>query len=103
MLAANVPRRITAQEPVVSNTEQWELEVIDSSKSGHGRLDTRHGKGTDGKDHEGLGRGIFRLYAGQDGTLAGFSWSTLRQSRFVGLNEEHLVIGRLIPGYKPSP
>jgi hypothetical protein len=101
MLAASAPRRIAATEPIVSNTEQWELEVIDSSKSGHGRTDTRHGKGTDGKDHDGLGKGILRLYTGQDGTVSGFSWSKLRHSRFVGQAEEHLVIGRLIPGYKP--
>lgn len=43
MLAVNVPQRISAKEPLVSNTEQWELEVIDSSRSGHGQLDTRHG------------------------------------------------------------
>jgi hypothetical protein len=101
MLAAGAPRQIAAREPIVPGTEQWELDVIDSSKSGHGRSDTRHGKGKDGKDHEGLGMGVLRLYASHDGTVAGFSWSTLRQSRFVGPHDEHLVIGRLIPGYKP--
>lgn len=101
MLAAGLPRQIAAREPVVSGTEQWELEVIDSSKSGHGRTDTRHTRGKDGKDHEGLGMGILRLYANHDSTIAGFSWSTLRHSRFVGPSDEHLVIGRLVPGYKP--
>ena len=53
-------------------------EVIDSSHTGHGPTDTRHY--AKGKFHSGVGEGLFRLYAGPDGTLAGYSWSVTKAS-----------------------
>jgi hypothetical protein len=102
MLVAGQPRRIASKAPVVTDTAQWEVPVIDSSHTGHGLADTRHHRGRNGKDHDGLGRGVFRIYAGSQGEVVGFSWSTARGSKFVAPNDEHLVIGRLIPGFKPS-
>jgi hypothetical protein len=102
MLVADQPRRIAPMPPVVTDTEQWEVSVIDSSHSGHGPTDTRHHRGPNGKDHDGLGRGVFRIYAGPKGQVVGFSWSTARVSKFVAPDDEHLVIGRLIPGFKPN-
>jgi hypothetical protein len=102
MLVAAHPRRITPTQPVVGRTEQWEVAIIDSSRSGHGPTDTRHRRGPDGKDHDGLGRGILRIYSNSQGAVAGFSWSTTKASKFVAPSDEHLVIGRLIPGFKPA-
>jgi hypothetical protein len=102
MLVAGQPRRIAPVPPVVTGTEQWAVPVIDSSHSGHGASDTRHHRGPNGKDHGGLGRGVLRIYAGSDGGVVGFSWSTARVSKFVAPDDEHLVIGRLIPGFNPS-
>jgi len=101
MLVEEPPQRITAKKPIIDGSEQWAITVIDSSESGHGPTDTRHKKGPNGKDHQGLGRGVFRLYATQQGKITGFSWSTLTVSKFVAPDEEHAVLGRLIPNYQP--
>ncbi|MFT3880967.1 MAG: hypothetical protein QM703_15055 [Gemmatales bacterium] len=69
--------------------------MIDSSQSGHGNTDTRHHKGKDGKDHDGLGQGVLRLYTDKQGHVAGFSWSTLGASKFIEPAEEQVAIGRL--------
>ena len=101
MLATKAPRQIELKKPLVDGTEQWEIQVIDSSKSGHGPTDTRHKKGPDGKDHAGLGEGIIRVYTGRDASIVGFTWSTYTNSQFQPPSEEHLVIGRLIPNFQP--
>lgn len=101
MLVVEPPRRMLASLPVVDGTTQWALTVIDSSESGHGPTDTRHKRGTDGRDHDGLGRGVVRLYADATGRVAGFAWSTLKASRFVAPQDEHVLLGRFVPGYRP--
>ena len=78
-----------------AGTTQWAVTVIDSSRSGHGFSDSRHAHGRGGKDHDGLGQGMVRLYADRYGRVVGFSWSTLRRWAFKGPGDEHLVIGRL--------
>lgn len=102
MLVVEAPRRIAAGKPVVPGTEQWAVTVIDSAMTGHGATDTRHQRGAGGRrDHEGLGEGVLRLYAGADGRVAGFSWSTEAVSKFEQPELEHVVIGRLVPGFRP--
>ena len=101
MLVAGAAERRPASPPLVEGTEQWSVDVIDSSESGHGATDTRHKRGPDGKDHDGLGRGVFRLYTDAQGRIAGFSWSTLKGSHFTAPADEHLVLGRFLPGYRP--
>jgi len=95
MLVAELPQRMKAKKPIMEGTEQWEITVIDSSQSGHGSTDTRHHQGKDGKDHDGLGQGVLRLYTDKQGHIAGFAWSTLGASKFAEPTEEHVVIGRL--------
>jgi len=53
------------------------------------------------RDHEGLGRGVFRIYADARDEVVGFAWSPLKVSRFVAPSEEHLVLGRFVPGFRP--
>jgi hypothetical protein len=101
MLVIEAPRRMNPTPPYVDNTQQWSVPVIDSSETGHGPTDTRHKRGEGGRDHDGLGRGVFRLYAGTQGQVAGFSWSTAKVSHFIAPEDEHLVLGRLIPGFRP--
>src|ERR1019366_9410017 len=101
MLVIETPRRINPSPPYLDNTVQWSVPVIDSSETGHGPTDTRHKRGADGHDHDGLGRGIFRLYADGQGPPTGFSWSTAKVSHFVAPDDEHLVLGRLLPGFRP--
>jgi hypothetical protein len=101
MLLVDAPRRMAPSAPFVDGTTQWAVTVIDSSESGHGPTDTRHKLGADGRDHDGLGRGVFRLYANAQGGVTGFAWSTLKASRFVPPEDEDLVLGRFIAGYHP--
>jgi hypothetical protein len=100
LLAASRPEARHATEPVVAGTEQYEIEVIDSSHTGHGPTDTRHY--AKGKFHSGVGEGLFRLYARPDGTLAGYSWSVTKASEMYRPEERDLVIGRLNRQVKPT-
>lgn len=101
MVVAERPQRIRAVQPMVAGTEQWEVPIIDSSRSGHGPSDTRHHRGADGKDHPGLGRGVLRVYSDGREEVVGFSWSTGKSSKFEAPSDEHLVIGRLVEGFRP--
>jgi hypothetical protein len=101
MLVIEAPQRMSATPPYVDGMAQWSVGVIDSSESGHGATDTRHKRGEGGHDHDGLGRGVFRLYANAQGQVTGFAWSTLKASKFVAPQDEDLVLGRLTPGFHP--
>ncbi len=101
MVVAGAVRKMESKAPLKDDTIQWEVPVVDSSSSGHGLTDWRHGKGKDGKDHDGLGAGVFRIYTDSDGKVAGYTWSVLAGSHFVGQAEHHLAIGRLEPNYQP--
>jgi hypothetical protein len=101
MLVVQAPQRMTPEPPYVDGTTQWSVTVVDSSESGHGTSDTRHKRGEGGRDHDGLGRGVFRLYADATGGVAGFAWSTTKASRFVAPQDEHVVLGRFVAGFHP--
>jgi hypothetical protein len=49
-----------------------------------------------------VGEGLFRLYAGPDGNLAGYSWSVTKASEVYTPSERDLVIGRLNHQVKPT-
>ena len=101
MLVVGAPERMHALPPYVDGTTQWSVAVVDSSESGHGPSDTRHKRGEGGRDHDGLGRGVVRLYADASGGVAGFSWSTVKDSRFVSPKDEHVALGRFVTGFHP--
>src|SRR5262249_16202954 len=105
MLIAAAPQRMPSEQPIVPGTEQWRIRIIDCSMSGHGLSDTRHGKGTNGKDHNGLGEGICRIYiyssTANAGQIAGWSWSMRAVSKFLAPQDEDLLIGRLKPDFHP--
>ena len=94
MLVSDIPRRIPARDPLKTGTEQWEVSIIDSARSGHGKTDTRHAKGSNGKDHDGLGEGILRVYTDHQGGVVGYTWS-VGGKHFLSQQEDHMVIGRL--------
>jgi len=95
------PQSKTQSRMGESHGEAWLVQVIDSSETGHGPTDTRHKRGADGRDHDGLGRGVLRIYSDAQGRVTGFSWSALASSAFRGPDEELVALGRLVPGYKP--
>jgi hypothetical protein len=94
MLAAGLAVARQASKPLIDGAKQWELLVIDSSKSGHGKEDTR--RQPDGTFARGVGEGTLRLYTGADGTIAGYAWSTLSVSKFVPVTEHKVIVGRLL-------
>jgi hypothetical protein len=101
MIVDGLPERIAGTPPLVTGTDQWTVSVIDSSESGHGKTDSRHKQGVGGRDHDGLGKGILRLYSDKQGAVTGFSWSTLKSSEFKSPDSEPIALGRLIGNYRP--
>lgn len=95
MIVQGTPQ-LNSSAPLVANTTQWTIPVIDSSSSYHGKTDTRY------THPGGIGQGIFRLYTNPDGTVAGYTWSLLSTSlseynpqATTIYSGRHLVIGRL--------
>ncbi len=100
MLAVGLAVPTIASVPLHGNTSQWALTVVDCSHSRHGTDDTRSKGGASGT---GVGRGVIRLYAREDGTLAGYTWSTLLYSSFRSQSERRAAIGRLDLALAPRP
>lgn len=94
MLIAGSARSIIATAPLIPETDQWQIPVIDSARSGHGNGDTRHARGIDGKDHDGLGEGILRVYTDRKGDAIGYTWS-LHGKHLLRHPTEKMLIGRL--------
>lgn len=92
MLVAEKPRRRTATEPIVPDTVQWEITVIDSSESGHGKTDTR--RRSDGGFGQGVGKGVFRIYTDKRGSFVGYAWSDFANSEYRERTDRHLTVGR---------
>lgn len=93
MLISGPPRMRAPSAPIVDGTHQWEVPIIDSSMSGHGKTDTR--RNSDGTYRTGLGRGVFRLYGQTSRAVAGYSWSVLKSSEFQDGKTRPIAIGRL--------
>jgi hypothetical protein len=87
------PRPLHAIAPIIPNTWQFEVAVIDSATSGHGPTDTR--AEPSGRWHPGVGRGLFRIYVDAAGHIAGYSWSTEAGSRFYAPSVRNALVGRL--------
>lgn len=100
MLITGLPQSRTPTAPQVKNTLQWDIPVIDSAQSGHGKEDTR--RNPDGTFREGLGQGIFRVYTDADGKLAGYSWSDLTVSQYYDRDTRPFIIGRVDPAFNPA-
>ena len=97
LLVAGLPQRRAATKPVVNNTQQWDVVIIDSSESGHGKEDTR--RLPNGAYHDGVGRGTMRIYTDDNGALVGYTWSDLEESLFYDSTSRPLVIGRPDPKF----
>jgi hypothetical protein len=93
LIVTHAPLRRAPTAPVVQETDQWEVAIIDSTASGHGKGDSR--LRPDGTFNGGIGVGVLRLYANQHGELAGHTWSRSHGSTYRSQADRHLVIGRL--------
>lgn len=93
MLVVAQPTKRAATEPVVKNSIQYEIEIIDCSSSGHGPNDSRRIES--GKYREGLGKGMYRVFTNEKGIPIGHSWSVYATSKYYEMNVRNLVIGRV--------
>lgn len=90
---ASAPVKRTSSSPVIGGTTQYDVLVIDSSKSGHGSLDSR--LQADGSWDSGVGQGTMRLYVDSSGKIKGHTWSTSSSSSYYSMDTRHIVVGRL--------
>jgi len=92
MFVHDVPELRTATAPLIPDTDQYGVMVVDSSSGYHGTWDTRKGN----EFEEGVGLGEFRLYV--DTTteqIIGYTWSTYASSEYRALvGDLVLVLGR---------
>ena len=94
MLIAALPRPHRPSKVIEPNTQQYEVEVIDCSKSPHGKSDSRFT--SNGGEYSGLGRGDFRLYTDEQGNITGYSWSTGNPKEGFNPFENPVAVGRFI-------
>jgi hypothetical protein len=99
--AGKATKRAVDTEPLVDGTVQYELLIIDSTKSPHSTGDTRKGTAADGGDQDGAGLGKMRLYADAvSGQIVGYTWSLSSGSDYytattpVG-DRRSLMVGRM--------
>lgn len=84
----------TPRDPIVTGTRQYQIDVIDSTGSGHGEADTRRLPG--GGYTGGVGAGAMRFYADEtSGQIVGYTWSLDGRSKYCTLPTHHVVVGRL--------
>ena len=95
MLIASLPLKRDPTEPLVKNSIQYEIEIIDSSSSGHGASDSR--RLDSGKYREGLGKGVYRIFTDEKGLFVGHTWSVYPTSKYYEMTIRNLVIGRIYP------
>lgn len=87
-------QRLPATNPLISGTFQYDVEVVDSSSTGHGWTDTRNLPA--GGWDAGAGIGVMRLYVDASGVIVGHTWST-NNGTFYNQAQRHMVMGRLVP------
>lgn len=92
MLIANRPSLHKPSKVFLPNTIQYEIEIIDCSKSPHGKADSRFLP--DGNGYSGLGKGLFRLYTDMQGRITAYSWSAGNPKEGFDPYENPLIIGR---------
>lgn len=94
MLVGSSPVLTTSKSPLVSGTQQWLVEVIDSTSSPHYKLDTRYISATNSY-RQGLGRGTIRLYTDTNGVIVGYAWSTATGTTYYDDTTHPVAVGRL--------
>jgi hypothetical protein len=77
----------------VSTSKQYRVSVIDSSRSGHGMLDTRL-LPTGGWGQGGVGLGTIILETNPTGNILGYRWSDRLESPLRRQSDHSLVVGR---------
>ena len=85
MIIDSLPTLIVSRPPVIPETTQLELSVIDSSRNYHDPMDTR--VQPDGTKIHGIGRGSIRLYVSTEGEIVGFA-NNFKSAMFQPFNPQ---------------
>lgn len=93
MLINEKPKLIESLPPLIENTKQWIVNIIDSTTHPHGPTDTRYINSKD--HHNGIGKGNVRIYTDSNNRLVGYSWSTSSASTFIRKMDRPIAVGRL--------
>jgi len=94
-IVADFPKARTASAPLVTGTTQYSVDIIDTSTSYHGTLDTRYQADVGSAHDQGVGQGTMRIYVNpNDSSIVGHSWSTSSGSAFYSNAKRDVVIGR---------
>jgi hypothetical protein len=99
LLVIGVPKERPAAPTIIDGTTQWEVPIMDMTRTGHGKADSR--LKDDGTYRGGLGTGLLRIYAAKNGTLAGYSWSFHANSEHHDSKSRPIAIGRVDPKFEP--
>lgn len=89
------PKRKEPTSPVIENTLQWVVTVIDSADGPHGREDTRWRAQGEPKV-TGVGRGTYRVYTDMAGVPVGYT-NGPAAPRFHSAKERPISMGRPLP------
>ncbi|RTL58744.1 MAG: hypothetical protein EKK37_10485 [Sphingobacteriales bacterium] len=92
MLVSSLPQSYKPSAIVLPNTLQYIIDVIDCSKTPHGKNDSR--RLPDGSDYSGLGKGSFRIYTDRQGNIVAYSWSDGKPKEGFDPYENQLAVGR---------
>ena len=103
MTATAVPIFHPATKPIINGTTQWEVPIVDSSRSYHGPGDTR--LLPDGSIDRGVGQGSIRIYTDSNGVYKGYTWSADSGSLYHSTSTRPIAVGRLqnVPGIADTP
>jgi hypothetical protein len=94
MLVDAAPVKMKLTKPIVPDTEQWIVQVLDSTDLPHGPDDTRVDNKNYAAHRTGVGRGPLRLYTDREGNIMGFANSPAPASLFKSVQELPFIIGR---------
>ncbi len=94
MFVNAIPYEIQNIPPLIENTKQWAVPIIDCTGACHGPQDSRHR--SNGTHSSGIGTGIFRVYTDSNDNIVGYSWACEPGSQFHGEDMRKIAIGRLL-------
>ncbi len=95
LLVEELPIQTRPVDILEPGSLQYAVRVIDSSRSPHGKNDTRHAP--DGNSYAGLGKGTFRLYTDKGGKITGYSWSLGKPLPGFDPYTNAIIVGRMAP------
>ena len=87
-----VPKQKEPSAPLIDNTLQWVVTIIDSADGPHGKNDTRWRPQGEPKVN-GVGRGSYRVYTDLQGVPVGYT-NGINAPKFLNVTERPIGVGR---------